>query len=62
MQIRNATKSDILGVHSIYLKGYDEADKDPNFGDYLRLTRPDTKRKNKRGKRYIDLEYMYLKL
>ena len=46
MQIRNATKPDLIQVHRIYDQGYDEAEEDPNFGDYLRLTRPGTKRKN----------------
>ena len=45
MQIRNATKSDFVQIHKIYDQGYDEAKENHDFGDYLRLTRPDTKRK-----------------
>lgn len=47
MQIRRAEKSDFADIHKIYDQGYDEAEVDPNFGDYLRLTRPDANRKNR---------------
>jgi RimJ/RimL family protein N-acetyltransferase len=46
MRIRNAKRADLTQVHEIYLQGYAEAKENPNFGDYLRLTKPDAKRKN----------------
>jgi RimJ/RimL family protein N-acetyltransferase len=57
MQIRNATRSDLVRVHNIYDQGYTEAEENPNFGDYLRLTKPGAKRKNKWTKEiYSDIK------
>jgi RimJ/RimL family protein N-acetyltransferase len=45
MRLRTAKFGDFASVLKIYDEGYEEVKRDPNFGDYLRLTKPDLKRK-----------------
>ncbi len=44
MAIRNAKAADLAEIAEIYDQAYDEVKDDPNFGDFLRLKRPDSKR------------------
>ena len=56
MKIRKATFKDLRKVLDIYDEGYLEVKENPNFGDYLRLTPPDEKRK----KAWIKNQHKYL--
>lgn len=44
MEINDAKRSDMLGIAGIYDQAYDEIVYNPDFGDYIRLKRPDPKR------------------